>query len=119
ELEAGGVEFTSDTDTETVAHLVARAYDDGETAGDLPPSVRAVCRRLDGAFTLVITPVAQPDLICSARRSSPLVVGIGSGETFVASDVAAFIEHTRDAVELGQDQVVTITRDGYQVTDFH
>jgi glucosamine--fructose-6-phosphate aminotransferase (isomerizing) len=118
ELEADGVEFSSDTDTETVAHLVARAYDAGETAGDLPASVRTVCRRLDGAFTLVITHVEQPDMIVAARRSSPLVVGIGEGETFVASDVAAFIEHTRDAVELGQDQVVTITRDGYQVTDF-
>jgi glutamine---fructose-6-phosphate transaminase (isomerizing) len=118
ELEADGVEFSSDTDTETVAHLVARAYDAGETAGDLPASVRTVCRRLDGAFTLVITHVEQPDMIVAARRSSPLVVGIGEGETFVASDVAAFIEHTRDAVELGQDQVVTITRDGYHVTDF-
>ncbi|MCT2588175.1 glutamine--fructose-6-phosphate transaminase (isomerizing) [Actinophytocola gossypii] len=118
ELEAGGVEFTSDTDTETAAHLVAHAYDAGDTAGDLPASVRAVCRRLDGAFTLVVTHVDQPDLIVAARRSSPLVVGLGEGETFVASDVAAFIEHTRDAVELGQDQVVTITRDGYRVTDF-
>jgi glutamine---fructose-6-phosphate transaminase (isomerizing) len=118
ELEAAGVEFSSDTDTETVAHLVARAYDSGPTAGDLPASVRAVCQRLDGAFTLVITHVDQPDMIVAARRSSPLVVGIGEGETFVASDVAAFIEHTRDAVELGQDQVVTITRDGYHVTDF-
>jgi glucosamine--fructose-6-phosphate aminotransferase (isomerizing) len=118
ELEADGVEFSSDTDTETVAHLVARAYDAGDTTGDLPASVRTVCQRLDGAFTLVITHVEQPDMIVAARRSSPLVVGIGEGETFVASDVAAFIEHTRDAVELGQDQVVTITRDGYQVTDF-
>jgi len=121
ELEAAGVEFSSDTDTETVAHLVAHAYDGidgGPTAGDLPASVRAVCRRLDGAFTLVITHIDQPDMIVAARRSSPLVVGIGEGETFVASDVAAFIEHTRDAVELGQDQVVTITRDGYHVTDF-
>ncbi|HEY0454579.1 glutamine--fructose-6-phosphate transaminase (isomerizing) [Actinophytocola sp.] len=118
ELEATGIEFASDTDTETVAHLLARAYDSGETAGDLPASMRAVCRRLDGAFTLVVTHVDQPDLIVAARRSSPLVVGIGEGETFVASDVAAFIEHTRDAVELGQDQVVAITRDGYHVTDF-
>ncbi|OLF12488.1 glutamine--fructose-6-phosphate transaminase (isomerizing) [Actinophytocola xanthii] len=122
ELEAAGVEFASDTDTETAAHLVARAYDGldgGSTAGDLPASVRAVCRRLDGAFTLVFTHVEQPDMVVAARRSSPLVVGLGEGETFLASDVAAFIEHTRDAVELGQDQVVTITRDGYHVTDFH
>jgi glutamine---fructose-6-phosphate transaminase (isomerizing) len=113
ELEAAGVELTSDTDTETVAHLIARDY-----AGDLAATVRAVCRRLVGAFTLVVTHVDEPDLIVAARRSSPLVVGIGAGETFVASDVAAFIEHTREAVELGQDQVVTISRDGYTVTDF-
>ncbi len=118
ELESSGVELSSDTDTETVAHLVARAYTDGETAGDLPASVRAVCRRLEGAFTLVITHADEPDLIVAARRSSPLVVGVGDGETFVASDVAAFIEHTREAVELGQDQLVVITREGYEVTDF-
>jgi glucosamine--fructose-6-phosphate aminotransferase (isomerizing) len=120
ELEAAGVEFTSDTDTETVAHLVARAYDGvngAATAGDLAASLRAVCRRLEGAFTLVVTHADEPDQVVAARRSSPLVVGIGDGETFVASDVAAFIEHTRDAVELGQDQAVTITRGGYQVTD--
>ncbi|MFC4001508.1 glutamine--fructose-6-phosphate transaminase (isomerizing) [Prauserella oleivorans] len=118
ELEDDGVELASDTDTETAAHLIARAYDKGDTAGDLPASVRAVCRRLEGAFTLVVTHADHPDLIVAARRSSPLVVGVGEGETFVASDVAAFIEHTREAVELGQDQLVVITREGYEVTDF-
>jgi glucosamine--fructose-6-phosphate aminotransferase (isomerizing) len=118
ELEAAGVEFSSDTDTETVAHLVAMAYAGGDTAGDLPACVRAVCRRLVGAFTLVVTHVDEPDQIVAARRSSPLVLGIGAGEMFLASDVAAFIEHTREAVELGQDQVVAITRDGYKVTDY-
>jgi glucosamine--fructose-6-phosphate aminotransferase (isomerizing) len=118
ELEAGGIELASDTDTETAAHLIARAYTDGPTAGDLPASVRAVCRRLDGAFTLVVTHADQPDQVVAARRSSPLVVGVGDGEHFVASDVSAFIEYTRDAVELGQDQVVVITRSGYDVTDF-
>jgi glucosamine--fructose-6-phosphate aminotransferase (isomerizing) len=121
ELEAVGIEMASDTDTETVAHLVARAYDGtdgGNTAGDLPASVRGVCRRLIGAFTLVVTHADQPEEIVAARRSSPLVLGVGDGEMFVASDVAAFIEYTRDAVELGQDQVVVISRDGYQVTDF-
>ncbi|HEX2297523.1 MAG TPA: glutamine--fructose-6-phosphate transaminase (isomerizing), partial [Pseudonocardiaceae bacterium] len=118
ELEAGGVELSSDTDTETAAHLIAAQYA-GPHAGDLPSAVRAVCNRLQGAFTLVLTHADEPDQIVAARRSSPLVVGVGEGEHFVASDVAAFIEHTRDAVELGQDQVVTITRDGYQVTDFH
>ncbi len=119
ELEAAGVELTSDTDSETVAHLVARAYAHGTAAGDLPASVCEVARRLEGAFTLVVTHADRPDEIVAARRSSPLVVGVGDGEHFVASDVAAFIEHTRDAVELGQDQAVTITRDGYRVTDFH
>ncbi|MQA09629.1 MAG: glutamine--fructose-6-phosphate transaminase (isomerizing) [Pseudonocardiaceae bacterium] len=119
ELESRGVEMASDTDTETTAHLIALAYTEGETKADLAASVRAVARRLEGAFTLVITHAEVPDLVVAARRSSPLVVGVGAGEHFVASDVAAFIEHTREAVELGQDQVVTITRDGYAVTDFH
>ncbi|HVL85185.1 MAG TPA: glutamine--fructose-6-phosphate transaminase (isomerizing) [Pseudonocardia sp.] len=118
ELEAAGVELASDTDTEVAAHLVAQAYAGGDTAGDLEGSVRAVCRRLEGAFTLLVTHAAVPDRIVAARRSSPLVLGLGEGETFLASDVAAFIEFTREAVELGQDQVVTITRDGYTVTDF-
>ena len=77
-----------------------------------------LCRRLEGAFTLVVTHADEPDLVVAARRSSPLVVGVGKGEHFVASDVAAFIEHTREAVELGQDQVVTIIWEGYEVTDF-
>ena len=119
ELEDAGVELTSDTDTETAAHLVAMAYDGGDTAGDFAGSVRAICRRLEGAFTLVFTHAAHQDTIVAARRSSPLVVGVGDGENFVASDVAAFIQYTRDAVELGQDQVVVITTDGYEVTDFH
>jgi glucosamine--fructose-6-phosphate aminotransferase (isomerizing) len=117
ELEADGVEMTSDTDTEIAAHLIARAYE-GATEGDLPASVRAVCRRLEGAFTLVVTHAGEPDQVVAARRSSPLVVGVGDQEHFVASDVAAFIEFTRHAVELGQDQVVVITRAGYRVTDF-
>ncbi|RRO12917.1 glutamine--fructose-6-phosphate transaminase (isomerizing) [Saccharopolyspora rhizosphaerae] len=118
ELEADGVEMASETDTETAAHLVSAAYAAGPTAGDLTASACAVARRLEGAFTLVVTHADEPGTIVAARRSSPLVVGCGEGEHFVASDVAAFIEHTRDAVELGQDQVVTITRDGYWVTDF-
>ncbi|PSL54736.1 glucosamine--fructose-6-phosphate aminotransferase (isomerizing) [Saccharothrix carnea] len=118
ELEAVGVEMASDTDTETTAHLIARAYDDGDTKGDLEASVRTVVRRLEGAFTLVVTHADHPDVVVAARRSSPLVVGVGEGETFVASDVSAFIEHTREAVELGQDQLVVIDRDGYRVTDF-
>ena len=118
ELEKAGVELRSDTDTEVTAHLLAEAFRAGETAGDLPASVRAVCQRLEGAFTLLFTHAEVPGMIVAARRSSPLVLGIGDGEMFLASDVAAFIEHTRDAAELGQDQVVTITSDGAVVTDF-
>ncbi|GAB3295041.1 glutamine--fructose-6-phosphate transaminase (isomerizing) [Parasphingorhabdus pacifica] len=118
ELEADGVEMVSDTDTETAAHLIAAAFASGPTAGDLAASVCAVANRLRGAFTLVVTHADQPDRVVAARRSSPLVLGVGEDEHFLASDVAAFIEHTRDAVELGQDQAVTITADGYSVTDF-
>jgi len=118
ELEHAGVELISDTDSETAAHLVARAYNSGDTAGDFPASVRAVCRTLEGAYTLVFTHADHADTIVAVRRSAPLVVGVGDGETFVASDVAAFFEYTREAVELGQDQVVLVTADGYTVTDF-
>ncbi len=118
ELEARGIEMSSDTDTEVVAHLLAGAFADGPTAGDLPASMAAVCRRLDGAFTLVAVHADAPDVLVAARRNSPLVIGIGDGEMFVASDVAAFIAHTRKAVELGQDQLVVITPDSYEVTSF-
>jgi glutamine---fructose-6-phosphate transaminase (isomerizing) len=119
ELEAAGVEFASDTDTEVAVHLVAREYHHGETAGDFTASVLAVLRRLEGHFTLVFANADEPGTIVAARRSTPLVVGIGHGEMFVGSDVAAFIEHTRDAVELGQDQAVAITADSYRITDFY
>ncbi|WP_040518235.1 glutamine--fructose-6-phosphate transaminase (isomerizing) [Gordonia aichiensis] len=118
ELEAGGIEFTSDTDTETAVHLVEREYNSGPTAGDFVASAYAALRRLDGAFTLVFTHSDHPDTIVAARRSTPLVVGVGDDEMFVASDVTAFIEHTRNAVELGQDEVVVITADSYTITDF-
>ncbi|WKG04911.1 glutamine--fructose-6-phosphate transaminase (isomerizing) [Mycolicibacterium sp. HK-90] len=118
ELEADGVEFASDTDSEVAVHLVARQYREGATAGDFPASVLAVLQRLEGHFTLVFANADDPGTIVAARRSTPLVVGIGDGEMFVGSDVAAFIEHTRHAVELGQDQAVVITADGYRITDF-
>ncbi|MDT0274982.1 glutamine--fructose-6-phosphate transaminase (isomerizing) [Blastococcus goldschmidtiae] len=120
ELEAAGVEFGSETDTEVAAHLLAAAYartPAGE--GRLAESMRLVCSRLEGAFTLVATAAAEPDTLVAARRSSPLVVGVGDGEYFLGSDVAAFIGHTRDALELGQDQVVELHRTrGVTVTDF-
>ena len=115
ELEASGVEFASQTDSEVAAHLVGREVDGGLGLAD---ALRVVARRLEGAFTLVAVDSASPGLLVAARRNSPLVLGVGEGEMFVASDVAAFIEHTRDAVELGQDEVVEVTASGYRVTDF-
>ena len=119
ELEAVGVEFGGNTDTEVAVHLVARAYRHGATAGDFVGSVLAVLRRLEGHFTLVFANADEPGTIVAARRSTPLVLGVGQGEMFVGSDVAAFIEHTRNAVELGQDQAVVLTADGYAISDFH
>ena len=115
ELEDDGVHFVSETDTETAAQLLGRELDRGATLVD---GMRAVCNRLEGAFTLVAVDAEHPERIVAARRNSPLVVGVGEGEMFVASDVAAFIEFTRDAVEMGQDQVVEVTREGYEVADF-
>ncbi len=128
ELEDRGHQMVSDTDTEAVAHLleeecraVAARSDGGPGSDgqvDLAEAMRAVCHRLQGAFTLVAVHVDAPDVVVGARRNSPLVVGRGDGENFLASDVAAFIAHTRDAVELGQDQVVELRRDRVTVTDF-
>jgi glutamine---fructose-6-phosphate transaminase (isomerizing) len=114
ELERAGHELTSDTDTEAVAHLLEREIAQGV---DLTAAMQAVCRRLEGAFTLVAVTADDPSRVVGARRNSPLVVGLGQGENFLASDVAAFIEHTRDALELGQNQVVTITREQVLITD--
>src|SRR4051794_39616466 len=121
ELEAAGIEFSSDTDTECAAHLLALSLRDAE--GDTPgarlaEAMRMICRLLDGAFTLLAVDVHAPGAVVGARRNSPLVVGRGDGENYLASDVSAFIEHTREAVELGQDQVVLITGAGIEITDF-
>ncbi|HEU5158901.1 MAG TPA: glutamine--fructose-6-phosphate transaminase (isomerizing) [Streptosporangiaceae bacterium] len=114
-LEKDGHTLASDTDTEVVAHLLEDAMG---AQHDLTEAMRTVCRRLEGAFTLVVVHAGQPDVVVGARRNSPLVVGRGDGENFLASDVAAFIEHTRDAIELGQDQIVEVRRDGVRVIDY-
>jgi glutamine---fructose-6-phosphate transaminase (isomerizing) len=114
-LERDGHDLRSETDTEITAHLLEVAL---EETGDLTTAMQSVCRRLEGAFTLVAIDAQDPSHVVAARRNSPLVVGLGEGENFLGSDVAAFIEHTREALELGQDQVVTITRDDVLVTDF-
>ncbi|MFE1044929.1 glutamine--fructose-6-phosphate transaminase (isomerizing) [Streptomyces olivaceus] len=113
ELAERGHDLRSETDTEVVAHLLAEEF---SGCADLAQAMRLVCRRLEGAFTLVAVHADAPDVVVGARRNSPLVVGVGEGEYFLASDVAAFIAHTRDAVELGQDQVVELSRDGVTVT---
>ncbi|HSI92578.1 MAG TPA: glutamine--fructose-6-phosphate transaminase (isomerizing) [Jiangellaceae bacterium] len=115
ELEAAGVVFGSDTDTEVVSHLLATEVAAG---AELADAMRTVCRRLDGAFTLVAVHADNPDRVVAARRNSPLVVGLGAGENFVASDVSAFIAHTRDALEVGDGQVVEITAESFTLTDF-
>jgi len=112
---AKGAVFASETDSEAAAQLLGLEVAAGAGLAD---AMRTICRRLEGAFTLVAIDTASPDRIVAARRNSPLVVGVGDGEMFVASDVAAFIEFTRDAVEMGQDEVVEVTSDGYTVTDF-
>ena len=115
ELAADGITPTSETDTEIVAQLLGQQVSAGVP---LDEAMRTVCRRLHGAFTLVAVDRERPDAVVAARRNSPLVVGVGEGENFVASDVAAFIEHTREAIELGQDQVVQITAEAVTVTTF-
>lgn len=116
ELATSGVQMASETDTEVVAHLLSIELPLADN--DLGDAMRRVCRRLEGAFTLVAIDRLQPELVVAARRNSPLVVGLGEGENFLASDVAAFFDHTRHALELGQDQVVEMTADSVIVTDF-
>jgi len=114
-LEGAGVEFRSDTDTECVAHLLAAELALG---ADLAEAMRRVCRRLAGAFTLLAVDARQPGVVVGARRDSPLVVGRGTDGYYLASDVSAFIEHTREAIELGQNRVVMITSETAVITDF-
>ena len=115
-LEAAGHELVSDTDTEVVAHLLEDAMP--ACGGDLGEAMRVVCASLDGAFTLVAVHADCPGTVVAARRNSPLVVGLGEHENFLASDVAAFIAHTRTALEVGEGQVVELQADRVRVTDF-
>ncbi|WP_314426813.1 glutamine--fructose-6-phosphate transaminase (isomerizing) [uncultured Microbacterium sp.] len=116
ELIADGVEFRSETDTEVAAALLGREY--RGNGGDLQLAFRSVVNRLEGAFTLLALHQDHPGLVVGARRNSPLVIGLGEGENFLGSDVAAFVEHTRKALAIGQDQIVSITPDAVTVTDF-
>ena len=114
ELEEGGYVFASETDSEAAAHLVAREM---ESAGDLTEAMRRTAALLEGAFTLLAVHRDAPDTVVAARRNSPLVVGLGDGENFLGSDVAAFVDSTKEALEIGQDQVVTVTPDAVTIID--
>ena len=115
ELEKRGHKFKSETDTESVVHLLSDARNLHN--GDLAAAMRDVCKQLRGSFTLLALHSDNPNVIVGARRNSPLVVGVGDGENFLASDVSAFISHTKIALELDQDQIVEISPQGVVVTD--
>ena len=115
ELLAKGTKFTSETDTEVAAHLIAAEYN---LSGDLVAAFRKVMNRLQGAYTILVIHEDQPDVVLAARRNSPLVIGLGDGENFLGSDVAAFVEYTKRAASVGQDQIVELRKDSVRVTDF-
>lgn len=115
ELESRGHKFSSETDTESVAHLLSDLRK--KHSGDLSTAMREAVKALRGSFTLLAIHGDAPEVVVGVRRNSPLVVGLGDGENFMASDVAAFIDYTKRAIELGQDEVVTITPTSVKITD--
>ena len=115
ELEARGHKFSSETDTESVAHLLSDLRK--KHNGDLSAAMREAVKALRGSFTLLAIHGDAPEVVVGVRRNSPLVVGLGNGENFMASDVAAFIDYTKRAIELGQDEVVTMTPTSVKITD--
>ncbi|MBF4603607.1 glucosamine--fructose-6-phosphate aminotransferase (isomerizing) [Curtobacterium sp. PhB172] len=115
ELQAEGIEFRSETDSEVAAHLVGRAF---RETGDLTAAMQQAVQRLDGAFTLLVVHADQPGVVVGARRNSPLVVGLGDGENFMGSDVAAFVAYTQRALAIGQDEIATIRPDRVDVIHF-
>jgi glucosamine--fructose-6-phosphate aminotransferase (isomerizing) len=115
ELLAAGAKFASDTDSEVAAHLIAREY---QATQDFKAAFCNVVNRLHGAFTILVINEDQPDMILAARRNAPLVIGLGNGENFLGSDVAAFVEHTKRAISVGQDQIVTLRSNSVEITGF-
>ncbi len=112
---AHGAKFASETDSEVAAHLIAIEF---ERTGDLVSAFSTVVNRLHGAFTILVVHQDQPDVVLAARRNAPLVVGLGDGENFLGSDVAAFIEHTNRAVSVGQDQIVILRSNSVEMLNF-
>ncbi len=115
ELLAEGVQFSSETDSEVAAHLVAAEYN---RSGNLIESFRTVVRRLHGAFTILVVHQDEPGVVLAARRNAPLVIGLGDGENFLGSDVAAFVEHTKRAIAVGQDEIVVLKADSVSIETF-
>lgn len=115
ELVAAGTKFSSETDSEVAAHLIAAEF---EKTGDLPAAFANVVRRLHGAFTILVIHEDQPDVVLAARRNAPLVIGLGDGENFLGSDVAAFVEHTKRAISVGQDEIVILRSNSVEVRTF-
>jgi glucosamine--fructose-6-phosphate aminotransferase (isomerizing) len=116
-LEGRGHHFKSETDTEVLAHLVGELY-----AGNLEEAVAAALRDVDGAYGLAFVSADEPGVLVAARKGSPLLVGVGDGEYFVASDASALLEHTRSVVYLDDGEMAVLSRDGYRIrnleTDF-
>ena len=110
ELTDGGAEFTSETDTEILAHLIAREYD-----GDIVEAVRRTVALSQGAYAMVVMTKREPGKIVAVRKISPLVVGLGDGETFLASDIPAVLHRTRDFMIIEDDEMVIVTADGASV----
>lgn len=115
ELAEVGIERVSETDTEIAAHLLALELDKG---ADLLNAMRTIAGKLEGSFALVALDAQHPERLVAARRNSPLVVGLGDGENYLGSDVAAFVGETKRALELGQDTIVEVTADSVNVIDF-
>ena len=115
ELLDSGVSFSSETDSEVAAHLIANEF---ETSKDLVSAFGKVVNRLHGAFTILVIHEDFPDLILAARKNAPLVVGLGDGENFLGSDVAAFVEHTKRAISVGQDEIVILRPSGVEIQGF-
>ncbi|MFP3392023.1 glutamine--fructose-6-phosphate transaminase (isomerizing) [Brevibacillus sp. SIMBA_040] len=110
ELLAKGYTFTSETDTEVIAHLLADMYD-----GDIVSTARRAVQRMRGAYALGIMTEHEPDKLVAIRLASPLVVGVGNGESFIGSDIPAILEHTRDVYILNEGEMAVLTRDGVEL----
>jgi len=113
-LEKQGHALVSETDTECVAHLVEEMLGDGRS---FPDAVRAAVRQLEGAYSLVVCSLDDPDVLVGVKVSSPLIVGVGEGETMLASDIPAVLDRTTTVIPLEEGMVVEVRRDGARFTD--